>query len=131
MIHFAIAICCFAPLVVHADSKQDAKAAHKWLRVMLEEANSKKAPFAQKRTDLPLYTIPVVSLNLYGASVTDDGLKHLAAFPKIKSLTLSGKRITDAGLKHLLTLKELESLKSARHRSHRQGNETSSANCGI
>ena len=92
------------------ESEIDVAAAHAWLQKRLRESNSKKPPFLQQRTDLPLFTLPVVSLNLYGASVTDDELGYIAAFPKLKSLTLSGKGITDHGLKHLLPLKELDTL---------------------
>ena len=91
-------------------SETDVAAAHAWLRERLEESNSKKPPFLQQRRDLPLFTLPVLSLNLYGASVTDDELRHLAPFPKLKNLTLNGKGISDNGLQHLLTLTELETL---------------------
>ena len=87
-----------------AKPQKDVAAAYAWARKRLEESNSKKPPFLQRRRDLPLFTLPLVKLNLYGSSVTDDGLKHLAAFPKLKSLVLSGKGITDAGLKQLATL---------------------------
>ena len=38
------------------------------------------------------------SLNLYGTSVTDEGLKHLKGLTNLKELSLTGTEVTDAGI---------------------------------
>lgn len=52
-----------------------------------------------KRTD-PNCT----SLRLYGANITDNGLKELKKLPGLTHLNLGKTRITDEGLKELQTL---------------------------
>ena len=88
---------------------EDVEAAYAWAKEKLAVTSSTQLPHLRGNLSLPLAR-PITSLVLFNVSVTDEELKHLAAFPKLKQLALSGKGITDDGLKHLLTLKELETL---------------------
>ncbi len=90
-------------------SDEDVAAAYAWAKKKLAVTRSTQLPSLRGNPSLPLAR-PLTSLILFNVSVTDEELKHLAAFPKLKQLALSGKGITDEGLKHLLTLKELERL---------------------
>ena len=49
-------------------------------------------------------------LNLNRSTVTDNGLEHLAALPRLKRLHLQDTQISDAGIQHLLGLAQLEHL---------------------
>lgn len=49
-------------------------------------------------------------LNLYGVGMTDNELKPLVEFPKLRSLGLQYTSVTDAGFKHLAALKSLEGI---------------------
>ncbi len=89
--------------------KLDIDVAHEWARQMLEKSRSSFPPNMRGNTSLPLAR-PITSLHLYNVSLTDEELRNLAAFPKLKSLDVSGKGITDAGVKYLSALKELETL---------------------
>lgn len=82
-------------------------AAHEWAQKKLKASRASFPPTWRGNAFL---TRPVVSLTLYNASVSDDELKHLAAFTELKSLALNGRGITDSGLKNLITLKKLEAL---------------------
>jgi len=90
-------------------SDEDVAAAYAWAKKKLAVTRSTQLPNLRGNPSLPL-TRPIVSLVLYNVSVTDEELRHLAAFPKLKSLALSGKGITNDGLKQLVMLKELETL---------------------
>ena len=61
-----------------------------------------------------IYLKPLTNLkelDLANALITDDGLKVLTTFNKIKKLNLAyAINITDAGLEHLKSMKQLESL---------------------
>ena len=52
----------------------------------------------------------LTELDLRGAPITDDDLRHLAALPSLESLSLHGTPITDAGLAHLGDLVRLRSV---------------------
>ena len=88
---------------------EDVEAAYAWAKKKLAATRSTQLPSMRGNPSLPLVR-PLTSLILFNVSVTDEELKHLAAFPKLKQLAISGKGITDDGLKHLATLKELERL---------------------
>jgi hypothetical protein len=49
-------------------------------------------------------------LDLKGSTITDEGLKELAAFRSLTVLNLHGTKVTDAGLKELAGLKKLTML---------------------
>ena len=53
---------------------------------------------------------PVIGVDLYGAQVTDAGLKELKDLNQLTSLDLHQTQVTDAGLKELKDLKQLTSL---------------------
>ena len=42
--------------------------------------------------------------------ITDEGLVHLRAFPRLQTLNLGGTKVTDAGLEYLKGLGSLETL---------------------
>ncbi len=51
------------------------------------------------------------SLNLQGSTVTDDGVKHLAALPGLHTLDLWNTAVTPAGLEPVAKLKSLHTLR--------------------
>src|SRR5262245_3500831 len=53
---------------------------------------------------------PVVAVNLFGAKVTETGLKELKELKSLQALKLSGIKVTDVGLRELKELKSLQSL---------------------
>lgn len=57
--------------------------------------------------------LPLVILDLAGATICDDGLSHLAKIKSLRQLDLSGTRITDKGLEKITELDQLEVLSIA------------------
>ncbi len=55
----------------------------------------------------------LTALNLWGAHVTDDGLRHLRGLTELRALNLADTRVTNEGLRHLQGLSALESLSVA------------------
>jgi len=53
------------------------------------------------------------SLTLIGTRVGDDGLRHLAGLTRLRHLDLTGTDVGDAGLAHLVALQDLETLRLA------------------
>jgi hypothetical protein len=53
---------------------------------------------------------PIISVDFYGAKVTDAGLKELAVLKSLQFLELRGTKVTDAGLKELAGLESLQFL---------------------
>lgn len=49
-------------------------------------------------------------LDVRTGSLTDDGLRHVASFPKLRLVFLAGSKITDAGAARLATLENIELL---------------------
>lgn len=90
-------------------SDEDVAAAYAWAKKKLAVTRSTQLPSLRGNPSLPLVR-PLTSLILFNVSVTDEELRHLAAFPKLKSLALSGKGLTNDGLKQLVMLNELETL---------------------
>ena len=89
--------------------EKDVEAAYVWAKKKLAASRSTQLPSLRGNPSLPLVR-PLTSLVLFNVSVTNEELKHLAAFPKLKQMAISGKGITDDGLKNLSTLQELERL---------------------
>ena len=72
-------------------------------------------------TDVDLETLgqftDLQSLSLADTTITDDGLRHLALFKRLRELTLSGcPNISGAGLKHLQALRSLYKLQLSGNR---------------
>jgi Leucine-rich repeat (LRR) protein len=57
--------------------------------------------------------LPLVILDLAGATICDNGLSHLAKIKTLRQLDLSGTRITDKGLEQIIKLEQLEVLSIA------------------
>ena len=55
----------------------------------------------------------LTALNLWGAHVTDDGLRHLRGLTELRALNLADTRVTNEGLRQLRDLTALESLSVA------------------
>lgn len=54
---------------------------------------------------------PVIGVSLYSRKVTDDVVKSLKVFPKLRKVYLQSTAVTDAGLKELKALKNLKELR--------------------
>jgi internalin A len=57
------------------------------------------------------------------SGITDEGLKYIAQLKELESLIISHTRVTDAGLKHLLGLRNLKQLDLASTKVTREGQE--------
>ena len=61
------------------------------------------------------------ALDVYGATVTDDGLAQLKDLQKLRHFGLGGTAITDKGLAHLEKLQSLQWLWIPKHRTTDEG----------
>ena len=109
--------CCQILRADEASAIKSIEEAGGTVRVIAADSEDKEAAFHlsdKDITDASLASLKevgsLVTLNLRGTKVTDDGLKHVGELKTLKKLHLEKTEIGDAGVAHLAGLENLEYL---------------------